>query len=211
MLALFAASSQGLLVQPTPKAESAVASRRSVLSGALASVAFAAAPAFAEQSDVAKQFAAGTLSKEELYAFAAERKEAERVAALPVNRLKNLRALLASSEQLIDAGKWEELREVIRLSTTSDLIKAVNDGGIGKTDEGKILVTKVRKAVYNIDLVAFGTQSVFGDSLSGYCAPGVVPRDKKTGCKERPPIDKAALMVDLKKALESFDKIITLV
>jgi hypothetical protein len=210
MLALLA-SSQGLLVQPPPKAELAMASRRSVLSGALASVAFAAAPALAEQTDIAKQFAAGSLSKDELYALAAERKEAERITQLPVNRLKRLRDQLATSEQLIDAGNWEELREVIRLSTTSELISAVNAGGLGKTDEGKILVTKVRKAVYNIDLVAFGTQSVFGDALSGYCAQGVVPRDEKGGCKMRPAIDKAALMVDLKKALDAFDKIIKLV
>jgi hypothetical protein len=210
MLALLA-SSQGLLVQPPPKAELAMASRRSVLSGALASVAFAAAPALAEQTDIAKQFAAGSLSKDELYALAAERKEAERITQLPVNRLKRLRDQLATSEQLIDAGNWEELREVIRLSTTSELISAVNAGGLGKTDEGKILVTKVRKAVYNIDLVAFGTQSVFGDALSGYCAQGVVPRDEKGGCKMRPAIDKAALMVDLKKALDAVDKIIKLV
>ena len=210
MLALLA-SSQGLLVQPPPKAELAMASRRSVLSGALASVAFAAAPALAEQTDIAKQFAAGSLSKDELYALAAERKEAERITQLPVNRLKRLRDQLATSVQLIDAGNWEELREVIRLSTTSELISAVNAGGLGKTDEGKILVTKVRKAVYNIDLVAFGTQSVFGDALSGYCAQGVVPRDEKGGCKMRPAIDKAALMVDLKKALDAFDKIIKLV
>lgn len=210
MLALLA-SSQGLLVQPPPKAELAMTSRRSVLSGALASVAFAAAPALAEQTDIAKQFAAGSLSKDELYALAAERKEAERITQLPVNRLKRLRDQLATSEQLIDAGNWEELREVIRLSTTSELISAVNAGGLGKTDEGKILVTKVRKAVYNIDLVAFGTQSVFGDALSGYCAQGVVPRDEKGGCKMRPAIDKAALMVDLKKALDAVDKIIKLV
>ena len=106
MLALLTVSSQGLTVQPAPKVEPAATTRRGVLSGALASVAFAAAPAFAEQSEQAKQFASGTISKEELYAFAAERKEAERVAQLPVNRLKNLRALLASSEELIDAGKW---------------------------------------------------------------------------------------------------------
>lgn len=211
MLALLA-SSQGLLVQPPPKAELAMASRRSVLSGALAfAVAAKAAPALAEQTDIAKQFAAGSLSKDELYALAAERKEAERITQLPVNRLKRLRDQLATSEQLIDAGNWEELREVIRLSTTSELISAVNAGGLGKTDEGKILVTKVRKAVYNIDLVAFGTQSVFGDALSGYCAQGVVPRDEKGGCKMRPAIDKAALMVDLKKALDAFDKIIKLV
>lgn len=208
MLALLAAS-QGLLVQPAPKGQAPIATRRGVLSGALASVAFAAAPAFAEQSDLAKDLAAGKLSKDEYYAAIAARKEAERVAVLPVNRLKVLRQKLATCDAAINSGDWDGVRDIIRESTTKELIAAVNAGGYGKKDEGKILTTKIRKAVYNVDLAAYGQQDLFGGIGGSYCAEGVVPREGG-GCKPRPSVDKAPLLAGIKDALSAFDQLIAM-
>ena len=207
MLALLAAS-QGLLVQPAPKGQAPIATRRGVLSGALASVAFAAAPAFAEQSDLAKDLAAGKLSKDEYYAAIAARKEAERVAVLPVNRLKVLLEL-ATCDAAINSGDWDGVRDIIRESTTKELIAAVNAGGYGKKDEGKILTTKIRKAVYNVDLAAYGQQDLFGGIGGSYCAEGVVPREGG-GCKPRPSVDKAPLLAGIKDALSAFDQLIAM-
>ena len=110
LMALLASSAS--LKLPAPAAHR---SRRGVLvnaAGAIASIATSTA-AFAKPSELAT---AG-LSKEELYAAARSRMEAERVAALPINRMKTARDRLAGASSLIDAGEWDVLRDLITDTT----------------------------------------------------------------------------------------------
>ena len=51
-------------------------------------------------------------------------------------------------------------------------------------------------------------QSVIPGALTGYCAPGVVPRDEAGSCKVKPIVEKGPAIAKLKTALSSFDSLL---
>ena len=188
--------------------EPACTTRRGVIAGFAGLASFATMPAFAT-SDIAKQFASGDITKAEYNQLLADRKEAERVAALPANLLKGKRDELASAEALINAGSWSELRDKITAATGTSL-NEIMEKVSKKNDDAKSQVVAIRKAMYNVDLVAYKEVDFFGNLGKGWCAEGVAPRGDD-GCKVKPTVDKAPLIADLKKALAAFDKLIATV
>ena len=207
------AAQGSLVLQPVQKGQSTFATtRRGVLTsaaGALATFAVAT-PALAEQSDIAKQLGSGAITKEEYNAALQARKEAERVAALPVNQLKGLRTKLATAEGLIEASNWDGVRDVIQSSTGKNLNDVLKKSDYVKSEKGRILVVKLRKAIYNVDLTAHKQQDFPGAAaFSGYCAEGVIPKNDD-GCKVKPAVDKPPLVADLKSSLAAFDELIAL-
>lgn len=199
IVALFAsASALNVPQKPTQ-------SRRGALQGALSAAAIFALrmPAEARPSDLAMS----GLSKEELYAAVAERKEAERIAALPINQIKASREQLAGATALIEGGSWTELRDLITLTTGPKLTEIVKEG---KFNNPKVrdLVIDLRKGLFSVDKFAYSQQSFPGaDVFAGYCAEGVVPRDAG-GCKVKPVYDTKPLFTAVTAALATFDELI---
>jgi hypothetical protein len=161
------------------------------------------APAEARPTELANTF----LSKEELYAAAKARSEEEKVASLPINQLKASRTKLSMASELIDSGSWTELRDVIQATTGPKLSELLKDGGFVSPD-ARTLTIKLRKDLFNVDKFAYSQQSFPGsDVFAGYCAEGVVPREKG-GCKVKPVYDKAPLNAAVNDALADFDALI---
>jgi len=177
--------------------------------GALGSVLATVAPAVAAPSELAKQLASGAISQEEFYAAAAARKEADRVAALPINQLKAAREKLASNAPgLIEKGDWSTLRDIISETTGTSFTKNKEEANLkGETARNFSII--VRKKMFEIDSVAYSNQSFLPGAFTGYCADGVVPRDD-SGCKVKPKVDTKPLIVALNEAIAAFDGLIAL-
>ena len=54
----------------------------------------------------------------------------------------------------------------------------------------------------------YDNQSKSPSFTSGYCAPGIVPRDEPGACKLRPPMDLAGAKAKTDAALKSLDAIL---
>lgn len=154
------------------------------------------------------ELATAGLSKEELYAKAKARSEAEKVAALPINRIKSARTELATAPDLIASGEWTTLRDLIQSSTGPPLVKTLDEGKF-KAREVRVLTSKLRKQLLVVDAAAYSQQSFPGaDVFAGYCSPGVVPREEG-GCKVKPSMDTVPLLASIKDALATFDELIS--
>ncbi len=71
------------------------------------------------------------------------------------------------------------------------------------------LVAKMRKLLFEVETVAYSQQKFPGsDAFGGYCAEGVVPRDDKGGCKQKPTVDRAPLIANINGAVAVFDELI---
>jgi len=166
----------------------------------------AALSASAAEAKVSEIGSAG-LSKEEFYEALASRKEAERVAALPINQLKRARDKFATAPSLVEGGDWNGLRDVIQLTTGPNLSKFLKEGNY-QTKEVQALTVKMRKLLFDVDAFAYSQQSFPGsDVFAGYCAEGVVPRETG-GCKQKPVVDKPPWIAKLEEAKGIFDDII---
>ena len=204
---LFTAAALGALINPMPQQRTeSVLGRRAVLASAGAAL-FAAQP-FSASAAVSELGKAG-LSKEEFAKALAERKEAERVAALPINQLKRSRDKFATASSLVESGDWNELRDVISDTTGRGLVTITKEGGFS-SEKVRETASKLRKTVFDVDQYAYTQQEVPGSNLfSGYCAEGVVPRDGAS-CKVKPTGDKAPLLAKLKEADAIFNELVTL-
>jgi len=176
-------------------------SRRSVL-GAIAALSVPAA-AHAETSR--------EKIKADMYAKVKVREEADRLAAMPINKLKALRATLVTAPELLESEDFGELRETIGLSGLG-LSKLLKTSGFSSaaTQKSLELVVQLRKDLLVADQYAYTAQmsNLPTGALSGYCAPGVVPRDGPGSCKPVPTADKAPALASLKAGLATFDEII---
>ena len=171
--------------------------------GAL-STSFSALPAFAKPTELA------SLSNEERLVLAKKRQEAENVAGLPINRLKEKRDRLSTADTLIDSGRWTDLRDLFQVTTGAPLSKLLA-AQKWNTKEIRMATAKMRKQLFEVDQFAFSQQSFLGgDAFNGYCAEGVVPRGTD-GCKVKPTNDKAPLLAAVKGALTTFGEIVALV
>lgn len=180
--------------------------RRAVLSGVAAAAVPLLTTPLAASAEVSELGRAG-LSKEEFYQKLAERKEAERVAALPINRLIGLRDRFAVTQDLLDKGEWSALRDVIQ-QTTGPALRAVQKDGNFQSKEVLAATTKLRKAVFDVEAFAYSQQDFPGsDMFAGYCADGVVPRGDG-GCKLKPVADKTKVATALKDAKTAYDDIV---
>ena len=76
---------------------------------------------------------------------------------------------------------------------------------------GKASVDQLRvqllKQLNEVELFAYSNQSALPASISGYCAPGIVPREEGS-CKVRPVVDKAPAIAKVKEALATFDSLL---
>jgi len=213
LVLVFAAAASALRV-PVQRVGQSMAShtRRGMLRQVASGTAFAAlataTPAFAAVSEIGAKFGSGAISKEELYAAAAARKEAERVSKLPINRLKVMREQLSGGSALIKSGNWNGLRDLIASTTGSEFSKFKKEAGL-TSEPARELSIKLRKAIIAIDTVAYSQQSIMPAGLSGYCADGVVPREEG-GCKVKPVVETAPLLANLDVALTAFDGILAL-
>ena len=180
--------------------------------GALASAAACALPlpALARGSDEAKATAAAREAKE-----ATER--------LPLNRLKAARSGLASVLDSLESAnpEWDSIREQL---TSSSGVKTAGSGyaasseGVAYTlrTAGKeacsasaaVERVKLTKLIGEVETFAYENQSVIPGALTGYCAPGVVPRDEAGSCKVKPIVEKGPAIAKLKTALSSFDSLL---
>ena len=206
MLALLTATALGALVNPTPQQRTeSVLGRRAVLASAGAAL-FAVQPR-SVSAKVSELGQAG-LSKEDFNKALAARKEAERVAALPINQLKQSREEFATASTLVETGDWNKLRDLISDTTGRGLVAITKEGGFSVRPGVRDTTTKLRKVVFDVDNFAYSQQEVPGANLfSGYCAEGVVPRDD-SGCKLKPTGDKKPLLAKLKEANALFDQLI---
>ena len=190
-----------LALQSPPVGRRAVI--RAAAAGAL-STSFSALPAFAKPTELA------SLSNEERLVLAKKRQEAENVAGLPINRLKDKRDRLSTADTLINSGRWTDLRDLLQVTTGAPLSKQLAEQK-WNSKEIRIATAKMRKQLFEVDQFAFSQQSFLGgDALSGYCAEGVVPRGTD-GCKVKPTTDKAPLLAAVRGALTTFDEIVALV
>lgn len=211
LLAAMCLSTAWALRLPAKSPQSVTYTRRGMMqaAGALATFAAIAPAAEAAPSEIAEQFAAGKLTKEEFYAAAKVQRDLEAEAMLPVNQLKALRSQLSTAPKYIEGGDWNGLRDLFQETTGSSLLKRLKEAGV-KGREAEVLTAKVRKALYDVDLFAYSQQSILPAALSGYCADGVVPRDEKGGCKLKPKADTAPLIAKVQDALAAFDELIKL-
>lgn len=147
------------------------------------------------------------LSKEEFYQALADRKEAERVAALPINQLKAMRERYGTASALVDSGDWSTLRDVISETTGAKLRDVQKQGKF--TGKACLEATsKLRKLMFQVDTFAYSQQDFPGaDLFSGYCADGVVPRESG-GCKLKPKADRATVIAQLKEGAALYDTIV---
>lgn len=207
--ALFtAAACAGALVNnPLPQQRGdAVVGRRALLASAGAAL-LATQPLVANAK--LSELADPTLSKDEFYAKLAERKEAERVAALPINQLKRSRDQFNTASKLLESEEYNTLRDVISDTTGRGLTTVLKEGRFAGSKEREV-VNALRKTVYDVDNYAYSKQEVPGaNAFSGYCADGVVPRETG-GCKLKPKADKAPLLAKLKEASTIYDKLVKL-
>mmetsp|Transcript_18911 Transcript_18911/g.60245 ORF Transcript_18911/g.60245 Transcript_18911/m.60245 type:complete len:186 (+) Transcript_18911:71-628(+) len=160
-------------------------------SAAAAAAALLAAPAQA-------------LDKAEFAKAVADKREAERVAALPASRLKTLRDSLANdAPALLEAGDWGKLRNAIVAARKS------TGALVAETKRDLRPLTKALDAqLYSLDEFAYSQEAVMPGMFSGYCAQGVVPRDEPGACKVRPTADLKAQSAKLKEAVATFDKLL---
>ena len=192
---------------------SSLASRRAVLAqgaGVFAALAVSTA-ADAKVSEIGTSFDAS--NKEEFYKALAARKEAERIAALPVNQLKVARDRFAGAPALVEKDDWSALRDLMQQTTGQFLTNQVKLIRLSSKEltEVKTLTTKLRKKVFEVDTFAYSQQNFPGSDLfSGYCAEGVVPRGDG-GCKLKPSIEKGQWITLLKEAAALYDQIVQLV
>jgi len=194
-----------------PVEPSTGSSRRGVLlqaASAAATLAVAAQPACAAVSEIGAKYGTGAISKEELYAAAAARKEADRVAQLPINKFKAQRAKLDGAKALIESRDWNSLRDLIVETTGPTFSQNKKDCGL-LTPEARDFSITLRKNIVAIDTVAYSQQSILPAALTGFCADGVVPREEG-GCKVKPTVDTAPLLSELKEAIAAFDGLIAL-
>ena len=160
-------------------------------------------------SQLAQDLNKGGISKEEYYAALQTRKETERVAALPITKLKSKRDKFKTASSLVESESWDALRDLIQDTTGAPFVAVVNEGKFD-APEIRTAAVKVRKLVFDVDKFAYSQQSFPGsDVLSGYCAPGVVPREKG-GCKPKPVVEKAPLLAKLKDAAMVYDEVVRL-
>ena len=182
--------------------------RRAMLGGAAAAVFPAALVAnpLATNAAVTDIGKAG-LSKEEFYAALAARKEKERIAALPINRIKSLRDSFASASSLADADNWSGLRDLIQETTGPNLRTLLKEG---RYEVAAVIAptNQLRKVTFEVDKFAYSQQDFPGaDLFAGYCAEGVVPRGDG-GCKLKPKVDKSSVIAQLKEASALYDQLI---
>ena len=203
-LAVLASTASSLRLPPVRAQQS----RRNLLiqSTSAFSAIVAAAPVHAAVSELADP----NLSNEERSRLALERMERERVANLPTNKLTAMRDQLATAPALVESDQWDELRDLIQATTggpLNDLFKKAKWG-----DEATAKTTvKMRKLLFDVETVAYSQQKFPGASaVGGYCAPGVVPRDSKSGCKVRPALEKEPLRTKLNDAVAKFDELVKL-
>ena len=128
---------------------------------------------------------AQALDKAEFAKAVADKREAERVAALPASRLKTLRDSLANdAPALLEAGDWGKLRNAIVAARKS------TGALVAETKRDLRPLTKALDAqLYSLDEFAYSQEAVMPGMFSGYCAQGVVPRDEPGACKVRPTAD----------------------
>jgi len=203
-VAVLASTASALRLQPVHAQQS----RRELLinsASALTALA-AAAPAHAAVSELADP----NLSKEERTRLALARKETERVANLPINKLKGMRAQLGSAPALVESDQWDELRDLIRDTTGGPLTELQKKNQWSDQSTAKATVA-MRKLLFDVETVAYSQQKFPGsNAVGGYCAPGVVPRDSNSGCKVRPSLEKVPIVAKLNEAMAKFDELIAL-
>uniref|UniRef100_A0A7S0Q0Z0 Chorismate mutase n=1 Tax=Coccolithus braarudii TaxID=221442 RepID=A0A7S0Q0Z0_9EUKA len=194
-LVMLVAGAAALRTPPTPPTSAVAQSRRTV-------VTTGCAIALARSFPTPPAFAGNAAIKEQLAEKVAANREAERVAALPITKLRALRGRLAAAPSLIEEGNWNALRNVVRaMQGTSDLASAAT------STDTKPLTKRLNGKLFVVDNFAYSQELAFTGVLSGYCAPGVVPRDEPGSCKVRP-FSTAEPLAALKEALATFDEIL---
>ena len=101
----------------------------------------------------------GVLSKEELAARIQERREEEKIAALPINKLKAIRATIADAPALLDAADWAGVRTTIGLAGPS-FSKLIKSSGFSDavTLQALKLTVQLRKDLLPADTFAYNEQ-----------------------------------------------------
>lgn len=188
-------------------------SRRGALSaGAFAAVAVAVQPVSAKfvEPEEGAVFTSKQKLKAELAAAAATRTEEERIAALPITKLKVVRDKIAEGSVLVDRGNWDELRARIELQEVNDVVKRAVPYQSPASQDVAALKTKLLAQLRPVDEFAYKQQKeeFMPSILKDYCAPGVVPRDEPGACKLRPVLDKVPAQARLKDAVATLDAII---
>lgn len=193
-------------------ANSARCTRRGALAGAFVA-SLPKLPAFAGGAEEAK-------------AAAAARKAAETAAKDPINRLNKARDTLAgvpgllegvnpdlglaraalsqTKPQRIAGERWEAQVEGVAYVVRDVITK---DSALFKSDVGAKRA-QLLKEVQALDLFVYDNQNKTPQAISGYCAPGIVPRDEPGACKLRPPMDLAGAKAKTDAALKSLDAIL---
>lgn len=135
---------------------------------------------------------------DEAKAAAAAREAKEATERLPLNRLKVARSGLVSVLESLEGAnpEWDRIREQLTSSTgvkTAGSGYSVSSEGVAyalRTAGKEICPTdvavervKLTKLIGEVETFAFENQSVIPGALTGYCAPGVVPRDEAGSCK----------------------------
>lgn len=148
--------------------------------------------------------------KAELAEMAAKRTEEERIAALPITKLKVARDKIAEGGTLIEKGNWDELRSRIVLQEVNDIVKRATPYKSPNAEKIASLKSKLLKQLKPVDEFAYKQQKeeFMPAVLKDYCAPGVVPRDEPGACKVRPVLDRAGKTDELKAAVATLDALI---
>lgn len=201
MLSLLAATA-ALRLDPTTRPSTI--NRRSAVLQTFAAAAVAQ-PALVWAVDEGATLTSKQKRKAELAEALAQRKAEERVAALPLSKLKTARDKLAEAPTLIDTRQWSELRARVDGRTLNEL---VNKAAYRK--EVATLKTKLVKQLAAIDEFAYRQEKddFMPGILQDYCAPGVVPRDEPGACKVRKVANREDQTVKIKEAVATLDAII---